>query len=447
MKYFGTDGFRGKSNEVLCVEHALKIGQFLGWYFGAREGKKARCVIGKDTRQSSYMYEYGLAAGLTSAGCDVYLLHVTTTPSVSYITRTDDFDFGIMITASHNPYYDNGIKIIDRDGYKMDEAVLEQVEEYIDGNISISMASSESIGRCNDYLQGRNRYISYLSSIPLNSFRGYRIGLDCANGSSFTIAKTVFDMLGADTHVINNTPDGTNINRDAGSTHIEYLAQYVKNNSLDMGFAFDGDADRCIAVNEKGEIVDGDAIIYMIANYLKDHGQLKDDTVVVTVMSNLGFFNAIKEKGIKAMVTDVGDKYVSAEIQANGYSIGGEQSGHVIFNKYATTGDGILTAILLADIVIAQKTMMSHLQSGLTIMPQKLKNIKVANKKEIMEAPEILKYIEDTNNALEGSGRLLFRASGTEPLIRIMAEASSLVGCDKIIGEAEEFMNKCFPKD
>lgn len=445
MKYFGTDGFRGKSNQDLKVEHALKIGQFLGWYFGAREGKKCRCVIGKDTRQSSYMYEYGLSAGLTSTGCDVYLLHVTTTPSVSYITRIDDFDFGIMITASHNPYYDNGIKIIDRNGYKMDESILEQVEEYIDGNISIDFASSESIGRCNDYIQGRNRYISYLSSIPVNSFRGYKVGLDCSNGSAFTIAKTVFDMLGADTYIINNKPDGTNINRDCGSTHIEHLAQYVRNNGLDMGFAFDGDADRCIAINEKGEIVDGDAIIYIAGNYLKEHGQLKDDTVVVTVMSNLGFFNAIKEKGMKACVTDVGDKYVSAEILANGYSVGGEQSGHVIFNKYATTGDGILTAILLADIVVGEKSMMSHLHAGLHIMPQKLKNIRVNNKKEIMESEKILKYIEDTNNKLSGSGRLLFRASGTEPLIRIMAEADSLVGCEKIISEAENYMNELFP--
>lgn len=446
MKYFGTDGFRGKSNDVLCVEHALKIGQFLGWYFGARVGKKAKCVIGKDTRQSSYMYEYGLSAGLTSTGADVYLMHVTTTPSVSYITRIDDFDFGIMITASHNPYYDNGIKIIDKDGYKMDEAVLEQVEEYIDGLIDVPMASSESIGRCLDYIQGRNRYISYLSSIPVNSFRGYKVGLDCSNGSSFTIAKTVFDMLGADTSVINNTPDGTNINRDCGSTHIEHLAQYVKNNGLDMGFAFDGDADRCIAINEKGEIIDGDAIIYIAANYLKEHNQLVDDTVVVTVMSNLGFFNAIKEKGIKAMVTDVGDKYVSAEIQAHGYSVGGEQSGHIIFNKYATTGDGILTAILLADILVSSKSMLSNLHAGLHIMPQKLKNIKAPNKKEIMESPEILKYIEETNNKLDGSGRLLFRASGTEPLIRIMAEAGSLVACDDIISSAESFMRERFPE-
>ena len=446
MKYFGTDGFRGKSNDVLCVEHALKIGQFLGWYFGARVGKKAKCVIGKDTRQSSYMYEYGLSAGLTSTGADVYLMHVTTTPSVSYITRIDDFDFGIMITASHNPYYDNGIKIIDKDGYKMDEAVLEQVEEYIDGLIDVPMASSESIGRCLDYIQGRNRYISYLSCIPVNSFRGYKVGLDCSNGSSFTIAKTVFDMLGADTSVINNTPDGTNINRDCGSTHIEHLAQYVKNNGLDMGFAFDGDADRCIAINEKGEIIDGDAIIYIAANYLKEHNQLVDDTVVVTVMSNLGFFNAIKEKGIKAMVTDVGDKYVSAEIQAHGYSVGGEQSGHIIFNKYATTGDGILTAILLADILVSSKSMLSNLHAGLHIMPQKLKNIKAPNKKEIMESPEILKYIEETNNKLDGSGRLLFRASGTEPLIRIMAEAGSLVACDDIISSAESFMRERFPE-
>ncbi len=446
MKYFGTDGFRGRSNDVLCVEHALKIGQFLGWYFGGRVGKKARCVIGKDTRQSSYMYEYGLSAGLTSAGADVYLLHVTTTPSVAYITRTDKFDFGIMITASHNPYYDNGIKIIDKDGFKMDEAVLEQVEDYIDGLIDIPMANSESVGRCNDFIQGRNRYISYLSSIPVNSFRGYKVGLDCANGSSFSIAKTVFDMLGADTFVISNTPDGTNINRDCGSTHIEHLQTFVKNNGLDVGFAFDGDADRCIAVNEKGEVIDGDAIIYICGNYLKDHGQLKDDTVVVTVMSNLGFFNAIKEKGIRAMVTDVGDKYVSAEIEAHGYSIGGEQSGHIIFNKYATTGDGILTAILLADILISSKSMMSNLHAGLHIMPQKLKNIKVSNKNEIMQSEKILKYIEETNQKLDGSGRLLFRASGTEPLIRIMAEADTLVACDRIIQEAEAVMTDLFPQ-
>lgn len=446
MKYFGTDGFRGKSNEVLCVEHALKIGQFLGWYFGARIGRKARCVIGKDTRQSSYMYEYGLSAGLTSTGADVFLMHVTTTPSVAYITRTEKFDFGIMITASHNPYYDNGIKIIDKNGFKMDEEVLSQVEDYIDGVIDIPMAGSESVGRCNDFIQGRNRYISYLSSIPVNSFRGYKVGLDCSNGAAFSIAKTVFDMLGADTLVINNTPDGTNINRECGSTHIEHLATFVKNNGLDMGFAFDGDADRCIAVNEKGEVIDGDAIIYICANYLKEHGQLKDDTVVVTVMSNLGFFNAIKEKGIKAMITDVGDKYVSAEIEAHGYSIGGEQSGHIIFNKYATTGDGILTAIMVADILISSKSMLSNLHAGLHIMPQKLKNIKVKNKGEIMESAEILKYIENKNNELDGQGRLLFRASGTEPLIRIMAESSSLTGCDKIISDAESFMLERFPQ-
>lgn len=446
MKYFGTDGFRGKSNEGLCVEHALKIGQFLGWYFGDREGKKAKCVIGKDTRQSSYMYEYGLTAGLTSSGADVYLLHVTTTPSVSYITKTEDFDFGIMITASHNPYYDNGIKIIDADGAKMDEAVLMQIEEYIDGLIDVPKADSESIGRCHDYIQGRNKYINFLSAIPSNSFRGYKVGLDCSNGSSFTIAKTVFDMLGADTYVINNTPDGKNINRDCGSTHVEILAKYVKDNGLDMGFAFDGDADRCIAVNEKGEIIDGDAIIYIAANYLKEQGKLKDDTVVVTVMSNLGFFNAIKEKGLKAKVTDVGDKYVSAEIRANGYAVGGEQSGHIIFSEYAQTGDGILTAILLTDILVGSKSMFSVLQAGLTIMPQKLKNVKVPNKKEIMESPEILKYIEEINQKLDGTGRLLFRASGTEPLIRIMAEADSLEGCDDIISSAENFMRERFPE-
>lgn len=440
MKYFGTDGFRGRANDNLRVEHALKIGQFLGWYYGQRVGKTARCVIGKDTRRSSYMFEYGLSAGLTSTGAEVNLLHVTTTPSVSYIVRADKFDFGIMITASHNPYHDNGIKVINSSGYKMEEEVLERIEEYIDGKVEIPF-SFDNVGRCTDYFQGRNKYISYLSSVPLHSLRGYKIGLDCANGAAFNIAKTVFDMLGADTYVINNAPNGTNINVNCGSTHIEALQNLVKGNDLDVGFAFDGDADRCFCVDERGEVVDGDAIMYIGANYLKERGNLVDNTVVVTVMSNLGLLNALKDQGIKTVITDVGDKYISQEIQDHGYSIGGEQSGHVIFDKYATTGDGILTAIIMADILVERKCVFSNLSRGLTILPQKLKNIAVPDKNAVMNAPEVKKFSEELNQRLDGSGRLLLRKSGTEPVVRIMVEAETLADCDKYIEETEQFIN------
>lgn len=440
MKYFGTDGFRGKANDSLTVEHALKIGKFLGWYFGGKNGKAARCVIGKDTRRSSYMLEYGLAAGLTSTGAEVNLMHVTTTPSVSYITKTEDFDFGIMITASHNPYYDNGIKIIDAEGYKMSDDVLEEVEKYIDGEIHIP--TTTEIGRCQDYLLGRNKYISYLSTIPKYSFRGYKIGLDCANGSASTVAKMVFDMLGADTYVINNQPDGYNINVDAGSTHIDVLKEYVVEHGLDMGFAFDGDADRCIAVDDQGNVVDGDSIIYIAANYLKEKDSLVDDAAVITVMSNLGLINALKEAGMKVITTDVGDKYISKEIQEHGYSVGGEQSGHVIFSRYAVTGDGILTALIIANIVIEKKALLSGLTRGLKILPQKLKNLRTEHKNEIMVMPEVIAYCEKVNEEMNGKGRVLIRKSGTEPLIRVMVEAGSDEECDKIIANAEEFLSK-----
>ncbi|MCR5790886.1 MAG: phosphoglucosamine mutase [Lachnospiraceae bacterium] len=439
MKYFGTDGFRGRANDSLRVEHALKIGQFLGWYYGARIGQKARCVIGKDTRRSSYMFEYGLSAGLTSAGAEVNLLHVTTTPSVSYIVKSEKFDFGIMITASHNPYHDNGIKVINRDGYKMEEEVLAQIEEYIDGKLTIPF-SSDNVGRCTDYFQGRNKYISYLASVPLHSLRGYRIGLDCANGSAFNIAKTVFDMLGAETYVISNTPNGTNINVECGSTHIEALQKLVRGNQLDAGFAFDGDADRCFCVDENGNVVDGDAIMYIGACYLKERGGLVDDTVVVTVMSNLGLFNALKEKGIKTVITPVGDKYISQEIKDHGYSIGGEQSGHVIFDKYATTGDGILTAIIMADILVEKKCVFSHLARDLKILPQKLKNLSVPDKDAVMNNPAVVEFAEKLNEKLDGSGRLLLRKSGTEPVVRIMVEAATLEECDRYIAETEKFI-------
>ena len=434
MKYFGTDGFRGRVNKDLNVEHAIKIGQYIGWYF-SQSGTPARIVIGKDTRRSSYMLEYGIAAGLTSSGADAYIMHVTTTPSVSYITRSQKFDCGIMITASHNPYYDNGIKIIDSDGNKMSEELLQEIEDYIDGLRSIPV--SETTGKIIDRLAGRNAYIGRLAAIPEHSFRGYKIGLDCANGASSTIAKNVFTLLGADTYVMGDQPDGININRGCGSTHIEQLQNFVVQHHLDIGFAFDGDADRCIAVNEKGEIMDGDHIIYIIASMLKEQGKLTGNKAVITVMSNLGLINALKAKDIEVVTTDVGDKYVAAELVQNGYQIGGEQSGHIIISKYANTGDGILTAIILTEILVNKKTFASALPLGLKILPQKLLNVPVKDKDKIMNDPAIGEYIASTNEKLDGSGRLLLRASGTEPIIRIMVEASSEDECDRIIADAK----------
>ena len=437
MKYFGTDGFRGRVNETLTVDHAIKIGKFLGYYFSNTLGN-VRCVIGKDTRKSGYMYEYGLVAGLTSTGVDVSLLHVTTTPSISYITRTEKFDFGIMITASHNPYYDNGIKVIDRDGFKMSDKILELVEEYIDGKVEIELAKNDKIGRASDYIQGRNKYISYLAQIPTHSFRGYKVGLDCANGASFMIAKNVFDMLGAETFVINNQPDGLNINRDCGSTHIESLQALVKEKGLDIGFAFDGDSDRCLAVDENGELVDGDMIIYIYGCYLKEKNQLVKDTVVTTVMSNIGLTKALAAKGIKNVQTPVGDKYVSAEIQAEGYSVGGEQSGHVIFNKYATTGDGILTAIKVLEICIEKKCTLSSLVSDVTIFPQLLINVRVEKMDEVLERPELKETTDAILEKLADTGRIVLRKSGTEPVVRIMVEAQTDEECEKYCNEIKD---------
>ncbi len=442
MKYFGTDGFRGRANHELTVELAMKIGQFMAWKFNdSKHGEKVRCVIGKDTRLSSYMIEYAIASGLASAGCDAHLMHVTTTPSVSYITRSEDFDFGIMITASHNPYYDNGIKIIDEYGYKMSEDVLIECEKYMDGEIDIDFCDIEP-GRIVDYLQGRNKYMSYLASVCSEFFRGYRIGLDCANGASHMIAKTVFDMLGAKTYVINNDPDGRNINVNCGSTHIDSLRQYVLDHNLDAGFAFDGDADRCLAVDEKGNLIDGDGIMYIGAKFLKEIGQLKDNKVVVTVMSNLGLMNALKENKMEAIVTPVGDKYISQELMEHKYGIGGEQSGHIIFNKYATTGDGILTAIVMTNIFVSKKCPFSNLTQGLEIMPQQLKNIRTDKKDEIDYDPEVQKFAEDMNKRLDGTGRLLLRKSGTEPILRIMVEAKTYEDCEKYIEETEEFIRE-----
>ena len=431
-KYFGTDGFRGEANVVLTVEHAFKVGRFLGWYYGQEH--KARVVIGKDTRRSSYMFEDALSAGLTASGADVYLLHVTTTPSVSYVVRTEDFDCGIMISASHNVFSDNGIKVINAEGRKLEAEVEDKIEAYIDGTFGeIPYATRERIGRTVDYSAGRNRYIGHLISVATRSFKNKRVGLDCSNGSASTIAKSVFDALGAKTYVINSEPDGTNINRGCGSTHIERLQEYVKENALDVGFAYDGDADRCLAVDENGELVDGDKILYICGKYLKEEGRLNGDTIVTTIMSNLGLYKACDKVGLKYEKTAVGDKYVSENMTENNYSLGGEQSGHIIFSKYATTGDGILTSLLLMEVLLEKKQSLATLAEEVKIFPQLLKNVRVADKKTARENPEVVKAIAAVTEALGDNGRILVRESGTEPVIRVMVEAESDELCAKYV--------------
>ncbi len=431
-KYFGTDGFRGEANVNLTVEHAFKVGRFIGWYFGQEH--KARIVIGKDTRRSSYMFEDALSAGLTASGADVYLLHVTTTPSVSYVTRTEDFDCGIMISASHNPFYDNGIKLINKNGHKMEAEVEAKVEAYIDGETGeIPYAIKEKIGRTVDYAAGRNRYIGHLISIATRSFKDKRVGLDCSNGSASAIAKSVFDALGAKTYVINNEPDGTNINTNCGSTHIEALQAFVKEKKLDVGFAYDGDADRCLAVDENGELVDGDMILYVCGKYLREQGRLNGDTIVTTIMSNLGLYKACDKVGLKYEKTAVGDKYVYENMLQNNYELGGEQSGHIIFSKYATTGDGILTSLLLMEVMLEKKQPLGALTEEVTIFPQLLKNVRVADKKTARENPAVITAVEKVAEELGDNGRILVRESGTEPVIRVMVEAETDALCAKYV--------------
>ena len=433
-KYFGTDGFRGEANVVLTVEHAFKVGRYLGWYFGREH--KARIVIGKDTRRSSYMFEYALASGLTASGADAYLLHVTTTPSVSYVVRTEDFDCGIMISASHNPFYDNGIKVINGQGHKMEAEVEEKIEAYIDGEIEeLPLATKEDIGRTIDYAAGRNRYIGHLISLATRSFKDMRIGLDCSNGSAFTIAKSVYDALGAKTYVINNEPDGTNINTNCGSTHIEVLQQYVKDKKLDVGFAFDGDADRCIAVDGNGHIVDGDLILYVCGKYLMEQGRLAGNTIVTTIMSNLGLYKACDKIGMNYEQTAVGDKYVYENMLQNGYVLGGEQSGHIIFSKHARTGDGILTSLMIMEVIMEKKQSLAKLCEEVKIYPQLLKNVRVTDKKTARENPAVQKAVEDVTAALGTDGRILVRESGTEPVIRVMVEASTDEICEKYVDQ------------
>ena len=450
-KYFGTDGFRGEAGVTLTADHAYKVGRFLGWYYNTLREQNgntdpARIVIGKDTRRSSYMFEYSLVAGLTASGADAYLLHVTTTPSVAYIARVDDFDCGIMISASHNPYYDNGIKLIDCNGEKMPEKTLLLVEDYLDGKLhlfdqdwpELPFARRERIGRTVDYVAGRNRYMGYLISLGVYSFRGIKVGLDCANGSSWAIAKSVFDALGADTYVINAQPNGTNINLNAGSTHIEGLQKFVVENGLDVGFAYDGDADRCLCVDEKGNVLTGDHILYIYGRYMKERDKLLENTVVTTVMSNFGLYKAFDELGIHYAKTAVGDKYVYEYMSQNGCRIGGEQSGHIIFSKYASTGDGILTSLKMMEVMMAKEQPMSKLAEPLTIYPQVLENIRVTDKTAAQNDPDVQKAVQSVAEALGSTGRILVRESGTEPLVRVMVEAPDHDACQKYVSQVVE---------
>ena len=454
-KYFGTDGFRGEANVNLTADHAFKVGRFLGWYYSQlklRSGsdEPARIVIGKDTRRSSYMFEYSLVGGLVASGADAYLLHVTTTPSVAYVVRTEGFDCGIMISASHNPYYDNGIKLLNGYGEKMDESVIALVEDYLDGKLEafgrqweeLPLAKRDAIGCTVDHVAGRNRYIGYLISLGMYSFKGMKVGLDCANGSSWNIAKSVFDALGAKTYVINADPDGYNINMNAGSTHIEVLQRFVIDNGLDVGFAYDGDADRCLCVDEKGNIVTGDHILYIYGKYLKERGKLLMNTVVTTVMSNFGLYKAFDELGIDYAKTKVGDKYVYEYMMENGCRIGGEQSGHIIFSKYASTGDGILTSLKIAEVMKAKKKTLSQLCEGFTVYPQVLKNVKVTDKAAAQADPDVQKAVAEVAAKLGDSGRILVRESGTEPLVRVMVEAQTQEICEEYVDYVVDTIRK-----
>ena len=444
-KYFGTDGFRGEANVNLTADHAFRGGRVLGWYYKELRTQNGndeapRIVIGKDTRRSSYMFEYALAAGITASGADAYLLHVTTTPSVAYVTRTEDFDCGVMISASHNPYYDNGIKLINRSGEKMEEATIGYIEDYLDGKLELfgkhwpelPYGHKDAIGRTVDHVAGRNRYVGYLISLGMYSFKGVKVGLDCANGASWNIARLVFEALGAKTYVINADPDGLNINNNAGSTHIEVLQKFVVDNGLDVGFAFDGDADRCLCVDEKGNVVNGDHILYILGNYMRSMGQLDNNTIVTTVMSNFGLYKALDDQGIDYAKTAVGDKYVYEYMAANGCRLGGEQSGHIIISKYATTGDGILTSLKIMEVMLAKKKRLSELCDGLTIYPQVLKNVRVHDKAAAQKDPVVQAAVSEVAQQLGNTGRILVRESGTEPVIRVMVEAPSKAECQQL---------------
>ena len=443
-KYFGTDGFRGKAGVDLTAEHAFQVGRFLGWYYSQKHTEdSARIVIGKDTRRSSYMFENALAAGITSSGADAYLLHVTTTPCVSYITRTENFDCGVMISASHNPFYDNGIKLMNGVGEKMDDALQAELEAFIDGDPAyLPWATEGKVGKTIDFYSGRNRYIGYLTSLPSRSFEKHKVGLDCANGSSWMIGRAVFDALGAKTYVINDQPDGVNINTDCGSTHIEGLQLYVREHHLDVGFAFDGDADRCLAVDERGQVLNGDKIMYICAKHFKERGQLPGDTVVTTVMSNFGLYKAFDREGISYEKTAVGDKYVYENMAATGNCLGGEQSGHIIFSKHATTGDGILTSLKVMEVILEKKQTLAKLASEYEVYPQVLKNVKVKDKKAAQDDEKVQAEVAKVTESLGSNGRILLRQSGTEPVVRVMVEASDLETCEKYVDQVIKVMEE-----
>lgn len=465
-RYFGTDGFRGEANENLTADHAYKVGRFLGWYYNEIKRRKAsealaqgssdvdispaKIVIGKDTRRSSYMFEYSLVGGLVASGADAYLLHVTTTPSVAYVARMDDFDCGIMISASHNPYFDNGIKLINRNGEKMDEETISYIEDYLDGSVElfgktwteVPYAHKDKIGRTVDYVSGRNRYIGFLISLGIYSFKGVKVGLDCANGSSWNIAKSVFDALGAKTYVINAEPNGVNINENAGSTHIEGLQKFVVENGLDIGFAYDGDADRCLCVDEKGQVINGDHILYIYGKYMKERGKLDNNTVVTTVMSNFGLYKALDDLGIGYAKTKVGDKYVYEYMVENNCRIGGEQSGHIIFTKYASTGDGILTSLKMMEVMLAKKKKFSELGEELVIYPQELENVRVKDKAAAQADPDVQAAVAAVAEKLGESGRILVRESGTEPVVRVMVEAESQETCKQYVKEVVDVIRE-----
>lgn len=441
-KYFGTDGFRGEANVTLTVEDAFKVGRFLGWYYGQKKPTEVcRIVIGKDTRRSSYMFEYSLVAGLTASGADAYLLHVTTTPSVSYVVRTEGFSCGIMISASHNPYYDNGIKVINEKGEKLEESVITEIEKYLDGEMGeLPFATQDKIGRTVDFAAGRNRYIGYLISTATRSFKNKKVALDCANGSASAIAKNVFDALGAETHVISNEPNGLNINTGCGSTHMGQLVKFVKEVGADVGFAYDGDADRCLAVDENGNVVDGDGILYICGKYMKEQGLLKNNKVVTTVMSNFGLYKALDREGIEYEKTAVGDKYVYENMVTNGNCLGGEQSGHIIFSKHATTGDGILTSLKVMEVILEKKESLGKLVSELEIFPQVLKNVRVHDKTAAQDDEAVKAEVEKVAQSLGDSGRILLRQSGTEPVVRVMVEAADLKTCEQYVEQVIDVM-------
>ena len=441
-KYFGTDGFRGEANVTLTVEDAFKVGRFLGWYYGQKiPAEVCRIVIGKDTRRSSYMFEYSLVAGLTASGADAYLLHVTTTPSVSHVVRTEGFSCGIMISASHNPYYDNGIKVINEKGEKLEESVITEIEKYLDGEMGeLPFATQDKIGRTVDFAAGRNRYIGYLISTATRSFKNKKVALDCANGSASAIAKNVFDALGAETHVISNEPNGLNINTGCGSTHMDQLVKFVKEVGADVGFAYDGDADRCLAVDENGNVVDGDGILYICGKYMKEQGLLKNNKVVTTVMSNFGLYKALDREGIEYEKTAVGDKYVYENMVTNGNCLGGEQSGHIIFSKHATTGDGILTSLKVMEVILEKKESLGKLASELEIFPQVLKNVRVHDKTAAQDDEAVKAEVEKVAQSLGDSGRILLRQSGTEPVVRVMVEAADLKTCEQYVEQVIDVM-------